>query len=96
VKNLVDTRFFTPVPVPRAQAPVIASEKPVPGFLLALPLWRAAWSERVKKMLDSIFFTQKVCVEAPQTSAGSHRRNRLRDFASGVSAQERFDMYERV
>ena len=42
VKNLVDTRFFTPVPVPRAQAHVIASEKPVPGFLLALPLWRAA------------------------------------------------------
>ncbi len=28
----------TPVPVPRAQAPVIASEKPVPGFLLAVPL----------------------------------------------------------
>jgi len=49
VKNLVDTRFFTPVPVPRAQAPVIASEKPVPGFLLALPLFRAACSERVEK-----------------------------------------------
>ena len=52
--------------------------------------------ERVIKTLDSVFFTQEVCVEAPQTSAGSHRRNHLRDFASGVSAQERFDMSERM
>ena len=30
----------------RPKALLIASEKPVPGFLLALPLLRAAWSER--------------------------------------------------
>jgi hypothetical protein len=51
---------------------------------------------RVKNTVDTVFFTQEVCVEAPQTSAGSHRRNHLRDFASGVSAHERFDMSERV
>ncbi|MEE1039898.1 MAG: hypothetical protein U0L10_04190 [Lachnospiraceae bacterium] len=50
----------------------------------------------MKKTLDSVFFNQEVCAEAPQTSAGSHRRNRLRDFASGVSAQKRFDMSESV
>ena len=41
--------------------------------------------------------SEKSCLyKIPQTSAGSHRRNRLRDFASGVSAQKRFDMSERV
>jgi hypothetical protein len=49
----------------------------------------------MKNNADALFFTQEVCVEAPQTSAGSHRRNRLRDFGSGVSAQECFDMSER-
>ena len=53
-------------------------------------------NERMKNNADALFFTQEVCVEAPQTSAGSHRRNRLRDFGSGVSAQECFDMSERV
>jgi hypothetical protein len=50
----------------------------------------------MKNNADALFFTREVCVEAPQTSAGSHRRNHLRDFASGVSAHERFDMSERV
>ena len=53
-------------------------------------------NERMKNNADALFFTREVCVEAPQTSAGSHRRNRLRDFGSGVSAQECFDMSERV
>jgi hypothetical protein len=52
--------------------------------------------EREKNLVDTRFFSPEVCAEAPQTSAGSHRRNRLRDFASGVSAQKRFDMSERV
>ena len=29
----------------RPKPPLIASEKPVPGFLLAVPLWRAAKEE---------------------------------------------------
>ena len=53
-------------------------------------------NERMKNNADALFFTQEVCVEAPQTSAGSHQRNHLRDFSSGVSAQGRFDMSERV
>ena len=37
MKNNADALFFTPVLMPRAaQAPVIASEKPVPGFPLAV------------------------------------------------------------
>jgi len=74
VKNLVDTRFFTPVPVPQAQAPVIASEKPVPGFLLVLPLLRAAWSERVKNLVDTRFFTPEVCAGA-QTSPDANEKS---------------------
>jgi hypothetical protein len=40
VKNIVDTIFFAPelCAAGRPKAPLIASEKPVPGFLLALPL----------------------------------------------------------
>ena len=52
--------------------------------------------EREKNLVDTRFFSPEVCAEAPQTSAGSHHRNRLRDFASGVSAQKRFDMSESV
>ena len=50
VKNLVDTRFFAPelCAAGRPKAPLIASEKPVPGFLLALPLLRAAWQEELE------------------------------------------------
>jgi hypothetical protein len=50
----------------------------------------------VKNPVDTGFFTPEVCVEAPQTSTGSHRRNHLLDFSSGVSAQKRSDMSERV
>lgn len=40
----------------------------------------------------TVFFTPEPCIEAPQTSSGSNPQNRLRDFASGVSAPKRFDM----
>ena len=50
----------------------------------------------MKNPVDTGFFTPEVCVEALQTSSGSHHRNRLRDFASGVSAPKRFDMFGRV
>ena len=50
----------------------------------------------MKNPVDTGFFTPEVCGVSTQTSAGSHPRNRLRDFASGVSAQKRFDMFGRV
>ena len=48
VKNTLDSVFSLSelCAAKRLKALLIASEKPVPGFLLALPLLRAAWSER--------------------------------------------------
>ena len=52
--------------------------------------------KKVNSPVDTGLFTSEVCAEEPQTSAGSHRRNRLRDFGSGVSAPERFDVSEKI
>ncbi|MBQ2640557.1 MAG: hypothetical protein IJG15_01010, partial [Lachnospiraceae bacterium] len=39
-------------------------------FLFRLPLWRAAWSERVKNLVDTRFFALgALCRETAQSSA---------------------------
>ena len=61
VKNLVDTRFFTSelCAMRRPKAPPTASEKPLPGFLLALPLLRTAWPETLTCDSDYLNKTHK-------------------------------------
>ena len=50
---------------------------------------------KVKNNANALFFTHKVCVEAPQTLR-SHRRNRLREFLLACLSAKRFDMEVRV
>ena len=49
--------------------------------------------ERVKNLVDTRLFTPDVYVETPQTSADPIGETASADFSSGVSAQERFDMF---
>ena len=94
VKNLVDTRFFTPDVFAAWRLQTSSDPSPFSPARkrLRVPLRRAARSERVKNHVDTGISTPEVCAEAPQTSADPIGEIASANSSTGVSAQERFDM----
>ena len=94
VKNLVDTRFFTPDVFAAWRLQTSSDPSPFSPARKRLrePLRRAARSERVKNLVDTGISTPEVCAEAPQTSADPIGEIASANSSTGVSAQERFDM----